>query len=323
MIKERLSALKQKIIHRSILIYDYNRYIKNCCDSNIKNKKKKLEREILITCHTIEKGLSHKNIRQEFAKSKVKLLYKDILRYGLYTDKDMYIYRLAVSSLRNYYIVAEKLGYTTIINRKDINKLECDKNVDVGAIEINEREFFKGRKGCFTEIVFNRRSMRLYDIKSENIDKSIIKNCVEKAIQSPSACNRQAVRVYAITEEEKIKQIVKIQKGSNGFGDNCGSMLLITVDLNYYNIHERRLPMFDSGLFTMTLVYSLYEQNIGTCILNGSFLPVQEKELDKIIKLPKNEELATIIALNKVPFNETVRIAKSSHRDVSQVLRFE
>ena len=111
-----------------------------------------------------------------------------------------------------------------------------------------------------------------------------------------------------------------MQGGCNGFGENAGAMLIITSDISLYEPAERRIPMLDCGLFVMTLLYSLYENKIGSCVLNGSFTVEREKRMMEVIPIPDNEMYAAVIALSKIPSKEVIRVARSKKRNVKDII---
>lgn len=192
--------------------------------------------------------------------------------------------------------------------------------IDIGIDEISGNQLFDFKINNFNDYAQNRHSIRLYDCKSVPIDITEIIACIKVAQKCPSACNRQSVRVKIVVNKDLIEKICEIQGGSKGFGDNAGALLIITSDISLYEPTERRIPMFDCGLFTMNLVYALLDKKIGTCILNGSFSPEREDRIRKMMVIPKEEMFAAAIVLSKVPENENVKVAHSCKRDVNQII---
>lgn len=174
----------------------------------------------------------------------------------------------------------------------------------------------------FFDFSNSRHSVRLYDSKSFDIDKNQIEQCIELAMNSPSACNRQAINTIVVLDKEMIRKICEIQQGSKIFGENAGALILIKADLNFYHINERKIPIFDSGLFTMSLLYSLHFYKLGACVLNASFNEKQQKALEKIIFLKESDLLTAIIAVSNIPNDENFKVAKSIKKEVKDIVEY-
>ena len=319
---DRLKAIKRYYSAKRILSADVKRYSKYCCTSKYcREKGFTAARDILVYCHVVEKGLSHKTIKPKFGYNRVKLIVDSLEKYMQCGGDDSFIIGLAESTLKLYMDINISLG----VNPKDLSEIvvniEQMKSVfDVGAVSLSCEQYFVNSSSSFTDFSSSRHSIRLYDFKSETITIDEIISCIKTAQNCPSACNRQAVRIKVITDESLIKSVCDIQGGSNGFGENSGALLLITSDISLYGPDERRLPMLDCGLFIMNLVYAFHENRIGSCILNGSFTEQREKQIRDIVPIPNNEMCAAVISLSKIPSNECIKIAKSVKRDIGDII---
>ena len=313
-IKNKLSAIR--LLYRESKIYFKNTVF----STNVICNKKSIERDIIVYSHTIEKGLSHFKIKPLFGYVKTKNLYDLLLKYNKYDEKDEYILKLGVSSIEKYNEVNIKLGIDNeklFIIPKEMQKYNT---YDVGAYKINEKDIFSKNDMDFENFAKSRHSIRLYDTQSEKVDKNILLKSINLAQTAPSACNRQSVKTTIILEKDKIKKISNIQGGSTGFGENAGALIIIKVDLNKYQIQERRLPAFDAGLFAMNLLYSLHYYKLGVCTLNGSFTKKQINELKNVIEIKDSELIVSIFAINKVPRGKDILIAKSIRRPLNDII---
>ena len=72
----------------------------------------------------------------------------------------------------------------------------------------------------------------------------------------------------------------------------------------------------------MNLLYALHDNNIGACILNGSFTLERERKMQEIVQLPPNEMYCAVIALSAIPKDESVLIAKSCKRPIESIVSF-
>ena len=117
------------------------------------------------------------------------------------------------------------------------------------------------------------------------------------------------------------KAISDIQGGSTGFGENSGAILVITSDISLYKLYEEKLAMVDCGIFIMNLVYALYENELGSCVLNCSLAGIgKEKQFRKLIPIGKNEIISAMIDVFNIPKEDTFRVAFSNKRDVEDII---
>lgn len=315
-----LKNIKRRAVCLANLLYDERKYIDFYSDfPNSINQKNVYEREIMVLCHTIEKGFSHIKMKSKFGYSSAKKISDCLNEYIKLENPDNYIVSLAFSTLTLYNEKNLKLGMD-VKDSITIPTINAEPKLSTGVMLSNTVEYYRNVKDSFENFCWSRKSIRLFDIKSEEISIDTVFKCVETATCSPSACNRQAVRVKIIINREKIASISKIQGGARGFGENAGAMLIITSDIRYYMSSERRLPMFDCGLFVMNLVYALHSNKIGTCILNGSLTKHQEVEMYKVITIQKYEMISSIILLAKIPEDFEFKTTNSCKKPVEDII---
>lgn len=319
----KLRIYKYRFKLNKILNYDRKKYLKNCClPPEISNQKESLERDMLVYSHTIEKGLSHLKIKPLFGYEIVQKLLRISLDYFHLPDYNEFYLKMSISILCLYNEVNSNIGITQDKLPqvpKDLYKYNI---FSVGAKETNKEEFFRESNSNFFDFSNSRHSVRLYDSKSLDIDKNQIEQCIELAMNSPSACNRQAINTIVVLDKEMIRKICEIQQGSKIFGENAGALILIKADLNFYHINERKIPIFDSGLFTMNLLYSLHFYKLGACVLNASLNEKQQKALEKIIFLKESDLLTAIIAVSNIPNDENFKVAKSIKKEVKDIVEY-
>lgn len=312
--------IKHRYLDKKTLEHDVHEYLDQYASSELsKQTGKSAARDILVYCHVVEKGLSHRKIKPLFGLDRVSLIAKALQEYLDAGGKDDFIIGMALSTLKKYNSVNRDLGVSEdkLVKIPDV---ASDVSLDVGVDDISESDYFSASEKSFSDVCKARHSIRLYDYKSEPISIDEIMNCINTAQNCPSACNRQSIRIKITTKEKTIEDICKIQGGSKGFGENSGAIVLVTSDLSLYEPSERRMPMLDCGLFIMNFVYALYEKKIGSCILNGSFTLERENEMRKLVPIPENEVYAAVIAISKMPEGEYVKIAHSVKRKTEDIV---
>ena len=310
-----------KLYDMRVLKNDINKYIDYYSTSSISNQNgSKAARDILVYCHVVEKGLSHKQIKPLFGYDKVNIISDSLAKYVEKGGNDQFIISLAISTLKQYNDANRKIG----VEEDKLIRIPIYEHSDisVGVEVLSSDDLFCMEKGFFERFCKSRHSIRLYDCSSDIIDDKLILKAIEIAQTAPSACNRQSTRVKVIKSKELIQRVLNIQGGANGFGDNSGAVLVISSDISLYVPDERRLPMLDAGIFIMNLLYALHDNNIGACVLNGSFTNERERKMQEIVKLPLNEMYCALIALSAIPKNESVLIAKSCKRPIESIVSF-
>ena len=320
---DKLRLYKRNYHTKKTLLYDVDTYASQYSTS-IQSEVLgyKAARDILVCCHVVEKGLSHKNLKPLFGLDRVSQISSALQEYISKGGRDSYIINMAISTLEEYNKVNSELGVTSdkLIKVPDLGSFELT-SFNVGVDRLSKEEYFSCCNASFSQMCEQRHSVRLYDAKSEPITETEIIDCIRVAQNCPSACNRQAVRIKIITKKDLQDKVCEIQGGSKGFGENAGAVLIITSDISLYEPSERRMPMLDCGLFIMKLVYAFYERQIGTCVLNGSFNLEREKQIREVAPIPDNEMYAAVIALSKIPDGDDIRIAHSVKRDVKDIVK--
>lgn len=313
-IKENLYRIRLTII---CLVYDSCNFIKYSC--TIKRRGLDYSKlRIIVISHMIEKGLSHDKIRPGFGKKNVIELIKVLDIYQKSSNPDEYIIRLGISALNQYHKMNLQYKYddSDYINIRSVKE----------SIKIGTKLISKSKGGKSIDDVYNfinmRSSIRIYDRKCKDIDNKDLIKCIELAQTSPSACNRQATRVYIIKDLALIKDIKEVQLGCNDFGENVSAFALITSDLSLYEVCERKLPVLDSGIFIMNLLYSLQYYGYGSCILNSSFNIKTDKYVHSILKINKNEMITGLVAIFNLDGFENIKVPLSSKRDVNDIIKF-
>lgn len=177
------------------------------------------------------------------------------------------------------------------------------------------------------KMITGRRSIRKY--KDEIVPQELLKEIVEVSKYSPSWANYQIVRYNFISDKALIKKIS--DEGVNGFVynkatlENTANVLVMSfvkgksgkLDIeknNYATTKTNEWEMFDAGIACEAFCLAAYEKGIGTCI----FGVIDEKAISKIIGLPEDETVATVITLG-FP-DETV--SPTSRKSVDDIVRF-
>tara|TARA_B100001248_G_C27394544_1_gene464597 strand:- start:1679 stop:2710 length:1032 start_codon:yes stop_codon:yes gene_type:complete len=279
--------------------------------------KNKLQGRMIVLYHAIEKGLSLPNKDRLFGIEKRENLIELMKFYDKHFGKDsLYFYCKEVLNEHEKWI---KINYP-----KAENYLKVDEEFDSD----NHTEKFKGglKKGIHKQTFINQKDYKKFVLSRHSIRSFVnkkvsdkkISDAIKLAIHSPSVCNRQPWKVYKVSKEPMKKQILDLQRGNQGFGHLASDILVITSDLNYFQgVNERNQGYIEGGIFSMSIIYALHSQNIGTCCLNLSINNNVEKKLKSILPVPRNEIFIMMIAVGAVPDN--IRVAFSERKSLDKI----
>jgi nitroreductase len=169
--------------------------------------------------------------------------------------------------------------------------------------------------------VFRQRySCRSYN--GEIVSRENLITCIEAARQAPSACNSQPARFFVTNKKDLIKDIADRGMGKlipNKWLINCGAIVVIANDIPILSkvgslISSINYNEIDSGIAGEHLVLQASVMGIGSCWI-GWF---KEKEIKKIMDIPKNLKIVSIISLG---FPEK-KGAPARKKEISEIMFF-
>ncbi|HPG39330.1 MAG TPA: nitroreductase family protein [bacterium] len=282
-----------------------------------------LQAYIIRMYHGIEVGLSYPDPKPGFGMKTVNRLVSALEKYAKKYQLDFFC-KIALNVLQSYVEFNHKLG----IEFENLNRRlqALHKQVPAalqgetggGYINIKSTDIFLPGEPGFAHVIATRHSFRQYT--SAPVDMAIIEKAVQMAIQSPSACNRQPVRVHVLQDKVVRDKILKLQNNQRGWRDQPDKMLLVTSSVEFYReSRERYAPFIDGGLFAMTLVWALHAQGVGTCCLNLNLDRAGIRRLKKAAGLHQADVPIMLIAAGMLPEENTVAV--STRRSVDQVMR--
>lgn len=254
-----------------------------------------LEAQVTKDYHRIEKGLALRNPRKPFGAEVAARLADDLAR--LDTDAEALVQHAstAMSALRSW-------NSDAVVCSQVAPTLQTTSYVDA----LDWDGFFAGR-----------RSVR--NFSDRPVSPDVITRAVERAINAPSVCNRQAARVHHYGNDAA-RNVLKHQNGNAGFREQVADVLVVTVDRRLFlGVGERNQAWIDGGLFAMTLAWALHADGVGTCFLNWSMMNHQSDKLRKQNDIPDSEDVVCMLAVG-YPADEA-RVARSPRRPVREVLR--
>ncbi len=298
--------------------YDLKYFINNFMNSS--ESKNKIEYNILLVCHSLEKGMFNKNIRP-FGINKTKLLIELLKKYSLYNNyENEYSYILGISILKEYIKIYENNNWTSKFEYQYVYKFlkECKsvEEIELSNYIISKNDIMKKNKSNFEDLLKSRHSVR--DFSSRKIKDEDIEKCIEMALLTPTACNRQMVHIRYIENDDKKNLIKKVGMGFSGFELDNTNIFLISFDMNFACfIGERNQGWFNSGLVSMNFVNALHSLGIGSCFVQFGNSFKEEEFVKKELGIPYNERIAVIVAAGY--YKENNKVLRSPRKKINDV----
>ena len=275
-------------------------------------------KRIMLEYHVIEKGLTMPDMRLGFGEKVLLALISDINSYvNAFGENDEQV-NVAIQVVLEYKRVHNQAQYQ--LKEEVLEAIETLKkfeNRQEGTTQrLMTKEEFYSHNGCsFAEFASSRHSVRFFDGAIEVED---IKNAIELAQTAPSACNRQSTRVKVVTDKSLIEKVFAIQHGNRGFGHLADKLIVLTVDMQYWDIATYWGGYVDGGIYAMNLLYSLHYNKIAACPLNANLNANESHLVKTLLNIPDTESIFLFIAIGGVP--DTFRLTNSHRTEYKSIL---
>lgn len=321
-VKRKIKLFWDRIRMFGEFFCDYIEYSRWNYNSRKISTQNAYEAKILRQAHIIEKGLSLSKPRKGFGQSKIFELFSMMDEYiALGFSVETISFKNAVYVLRAYISFQDNIGYQNEkINTKLSSYFSYIDIEELGAgITYTTREKMELCKDKSFPVFFtSRHSIRQFDDKKVSLDD--IKKAVEIAKKAPSACNRQASKVYFYESPDINKQIGQLIAGNKGFEDEVKNYLVLTADISaFYDTFERNQLYIEAGMMAMALIEALHYYGIASCILQNGEYHKKNRKFKKICKnIPENEKIVLFIAIGY--YKEKFSYAVSLRKPTEEVL---
>ena len=281
------------------------------------NNFNKIESQIILHYHGLEKGFLHEEFRYRFGKDRITSLVK-LLKIKVVSDnfKKSQISAAYLAMCKYYekhqsngvdisdYFILEDYFFFKKFSLLSLNLVKSHIRLD----------FFSMSDANFSDFSKSRSSVRNFTGELISIEK--IYKVIEIAKCAPSVCNRQPNKVYYLNSKSKIDEVLDIQQGLKGYSDKINQLLILATDRNYfYSVGERNQLYIDGGVFLMNLLYALHYYQIGACPAHWGHNSDRDKRLQKVINSSDSEKVICIIAIG-VPeesFNTTLSLRRENY----------
>lgn len=317
-----------KVILRYIVneLLDMLRYAKFSALIFAFDNRKKIESRILLLCHTLEKGMALPSPRLNYGRERIDLLLTIV---DGYVDKYGFcdFVFLPINILNSYQAINVGRGgqpYDKINDwlervNSDVNLQGIADTFKGGALKVRKMDVVESVRGVQTDFFNKRYSIRQFS--SEEVSEELIGKAAQIAQKSPSVCNRQSGRAYVLTKSEDIGNVLKLQGGARGFSEQVNKLIIFTSELGAFRtVGERNQAFIDGGMYAMSFVYALHSLALATCFLNWSKVHSDDKELRKLVGIPKSEVIIVLTAVGHML--DEFDVALSARIPIKDVVKF-
>ena len=318
-IKEKLkrnSTLRKLVKRRKIKkeyltdFYDFSKYY----NDSFKETLEGIEYKILLLVHSLEKGMCHKELRP-FGEKKIADLIELLKQYVSLSHKNSSAFLMGISIINKWIIIYDENKFEKSDVYKCANTFideyyDIKNEVDTGKFLYRINDYEKQLSINYYDFVKSRHSVR--EFLDKPISQNDIEYCINSAILSPTACNRQMVKIYSVETKNKKELLDEIIMGLSGFEKSNIHYFVITFDICAFSFYgERNQGYFNAGLVAMNLVNAMHSRKIGSCFLQWGNTSIEEKNIKKSLDIPENEKIAVVIAAGYYKENSTIPL---SHR---------
>lgn len=319
-IKKFIFSSYKKVELELLCFVDYVKFKKSFANDTDKKDISSLKSWILQDKHRIEKGLSLPSPRPGFGRDVLLRLDKNLQNYKTLHEKD-FVYYIGVGAYRayaEYHSMCNEMLSPEISDIIDIysEDFSVEQTSVVGLQSISQSTINSSTLSAFYE---SRSSCRKFK-KDSIITKDKLYKAIDMAKQTPSVCNRQPWRVHFFSED-KVKEILSLQNGNVGFGNEVPYIAVVTCDLKaFYAPSERNQAFVDGGLFSMSFLLALHSLDIKACALNWCDTFGVRRKFSKLGVVDSSEVVIMIIAFGYAEHEATC--AKSPRLATENFLKF-
>lgn len=256
---------------------------------------------IVKDAHRLEKGLSLPNFRRGFGENVIRRLIDNLRLFNRRYGCNEFSYKYGVNALQSYSDAHNSDNNLTVELCKQFLKDEKEKaRLNVGVDSQTRDVFFSDTSSSFRAFNKSRRSAR--NFTGETVEKDLIKQAVDMAKYAPSVCNRQSARVHFSNRKADMFELLKLQNGNRGFGQDLGAVLVITSKISTFEgAGERNQMYIDGGIFLMNILHALHFLEVGACALNWSVKSSVDKKCRTVCNIPEDEVIISFIGIGYVP----------------------
>ena len=267
---------------------------------DLANKKDNEYLNVLLLCHSLEKGMGIPNVRKGYGQEKAGKLIEALSEMHNSGKTDLYEYREALSILIAYFKYQDDAGIDISSLKQKSESFIYDGTAPYhGGYQIlNDDTFLKGKSIDFASFINSRHSMRTYS--NEEITEDEINQVISLAKRAPSACNREPWKFYYSSNKNITSHIAESLPAQSFIAD-IPYVGIVTVDKTLFNANEVNQWFINGGIFSSFLILAFHSVGIGSCIFQFPLYAKSKDQLRTLLNMPENEEIICGVGFGKYP----------------------
>jgi nitroreductase len=280
---------------------------------------KQLHYDILLLAHTVEKGLSVSNPREQFGVEKITLLLSFLagykLEYGQFPMEKSYGCLLAyVNWHKSIGVDLGEFGSSIQVFLNRCLALDLEPKGGVKLIANGSHLINTGY-----ELALNSRfSCRRFEPLV--VPQDLITRISSVAARTPSQCNRQSSRVHYYSDRDEIDKLLRLQGGAEGFRESVFNLLVITSEMSAWSgVKARSQSYVDGALTSMQVLNACQSLGLGACPLNLAVTNRRESLICNAGGISNGERLIMMIAFG-FPEKIDLSVARSERMQIDKIM---
>lgn len=266
--------------------------------------------------HRLEKGLSMRPLRDEFASEYVAETVEMQLKAETTEGYDPAELQWARDVLTLYFETVQSTDPAIRLAKERFTVSRA--GVCTRAEAIPYRRDLAARPvepDALARLCHRRRSVRWFS--GDPVPRALLDNAFEVAAQAPSACNRQPFRFRVFDDPSRAAHIAAIPMGTKGFSQQVPGVIVVVGQLRAYPFaRDRHAIYIDAALAVMSLMLALETHGVATCPINWPDQEPHESRMRRELKLDDDERVIMLVAYGwpdpegMVPFSAKKPLAK-------------
>lgn len=282
----------------------------------------KLQSDLAIRVHAIEKGMSIGSVKIGFGQPKAIAIIDDLQHYlAIGGSKDFV--NECWSTLLQYVLFNVNLGadmHSVEDKLQNFAKTNNLRDIQQGGILLKTKaQTMNELNSPFEQFSQTRFSVR--DFGHEKVERSQIEAALKICERTPSACNRQPWSIYVFESKDLKNNMFTNQGGSKGFYEDMQYAILICGDQRNYNINELYQAYVDGGLYGMNMMYALHSQGLATIPLTMGHKLGETSRIKANMDIPEFDIPVLLIGIGS--YKEEYKVAASVRKDYHLYTKFE
>jgi FMN reductase (NADPH) len=164
---------------------------------------------------------------------------------------------------------------------------------------------------AFIKLAGKRRSTRLF--QDRDLEDSKVKRVIQAALEAPTSCNRQLLKVVVIKDPEVKARACKLSEAQQSYFYDAPVILAVFYDISLENRNPCKTPYISTGMAIQNMLLMAEAMDLGAIYLGGIRNP---KGMEKALGAPPFLQNLGVICLG---YRQDTP-PKPKHRSVEDII---